>query len=73
MPDKTSSDQTPNTSDQTPNASDLSRGDNTPLQGSQRLDQAPFPKGIYIVNGTKVNADGEEIDDEGTVLKKGNK
>jgi hypothetical protein len=69
MADKTPPSDTQASDANTPNTADLSRGD-TPLQGSgQRLDQAPFPLGIYIVNGVKVNCNGEPIDDEGTVLK----
>jgi len=48
----------PNAQDQAPVA----------VEPTKRLDEAAFPGGLYIVNGVKVNANGEEIDDEGTVL-----
>jgi len=59
-----------------PNAQDPNAQDQAPqaVEPTKKLDEAPFPGGLYIVNGVKVNANGEEIDDEGTVLaKKGNK
>lgn len=60
------------TKDQTPPETPQDQAQEQAVEPTTKLDVAPFPGGIYIVNGVKVNANNEPIDDEGTVLK-GNK